>query len=77
MSTESSSLSSTRRLVGGQPWWEGSSQNGMGSRFSASESMMMSMIGSLPIDTRFEHREGVLYGEGGFTSVDEEFAHGV
>ena len=38
---------------------------------------MMSMIGSLPIDTRFEHREGVLYGEGGFTSVDEEFAHGV
>ena len=29
------------------------------------------------IDTRFEHREGVLYGEGGFTSVDEEFAHGV
>ena len=38
---------------------------------------MMSMIGSLPIDTRFEHREGVLYGEGDFTSVDEEFAHGV
>ena len=29
------------------------------------------------IDARFEHREGVLYGEGGFTSVDEEFAHGV
>ena len=29
------------------------------------------------IATRFEHREGVLYGEGGFTSVDEEFAHGV